>query len=174
MKATTVSMFHCVSLCIAVFQADRDIVVGSARCRSCANLERVEEFDDIGRRSDVDEQKLRQLLARQIAFGQQPAANDQNQHQKLFDDSVPGFRWDLDFQLQTNTLEKKNICIRVFITGGRYLLFSGRTKHGSVSFNHRCIVSTIHANSNVKSTKMTPISDMKRLSDFLAQSLPKE
>lgn len=43
-------------------------------------LERVEKLDDIGCGADVNEEQLRQLLSRQVAFWQKPPANDEDEH----------------------------------------------------------------------------------------------
>ena len=53
-------------------------------------LERIEEFDDVCCRSYVDEEKLGQLVPRHVPLWQHPAADDENEHEKLFDDDHQG------------------------------------------------------------------------------------
>ena len=47
-------------------------------------FEGVEELDNVSSSADVDQQKLGELVVRQLAFGQQPPAQDQQQQQHLF------------------------------------------------------------------------------------------
>ena len=51
--------------------------------------ERLKELADVRRRAYVDEEQLGQLVVGQLAFGQHPAAEDEQQQQNLLKDSNP-------------------------------------------------------------------------------------
>ena len=53
-------------------------------------LERVEELDDVGGRSDVDEEELRELIAGEVTLGEHPPADDEDEHEELLDDHHEG------------------------------------------------------------------------------------